>query len=83
MDIDKLPDECPECGHTIFKQKVTIEGFAIKQYYMKMLSADITHPPLAVSENTIADNDYYNDIVCSACGAMIVEADVTRSSKKG
>ena len=78
MDINELPDKCPECGHTIFKQKISIEGFANKLYSMATLAIQLDHPVMVV-ENSMADNDYYNDIVCNACGAMIVEADINRS----
>lgn len=78
MDIDKLPDECPECGHTILKQKISIEGFANKLYSMATLAIQLDHPVMVV-ENSMADNDYYNDIVCNACGAMIVEAGINKS----
>lgn len=78
MDINELPSMCPVCGHTIFKQKITIEGFANKLYSMTSLTADIDRPVMVV-ENSISDNDYYNDIVCNACGAMIVEAGINKS----
>ena len=75
MDIDKLPAKCPRCGHTIFKQKISIEGFANKLYGMSNLSISLDHPVMVV-ENGLSDNDFYNDIVCNACGTTIIEAGV-------
>ena len=77
MDINELPAKCPECGHTIFKQKISIEGFVDKLYNTTKLTVDIGHPVMVI-ENSLSDNDYYNDIVCNACGTTIVEAEVNK-----
>ena len=78
MDINELPDKCPRCGHTIFKQKIPIHGYANKMYMMNRFTADIDHPVMVVETNQ-ENSDYNNDIVCNACGAIIVEADINRS----
>ena len=77
MNINGLPDKCPRCGHTIFKQGIPIHGFANKLYMMVHLTECIDHPVMVVE--TIKENsDYYNDIVCETCGEIIVEAGVNK-----
>jgi len=77
MDIKELPNECPRCKHTIFKQKIAIEGFADKIYSMIDSKEHMDHPVM-VDENELSENDYYNDIVCNACGETIVKAGVNK-----
>ena len=78
MEINALPDKCPECGHTIFKQKIAIEGYADKLYVMTSLTVGLDHPMMVIEKDSITHNDFYNDIVCNACGTTIVEAEVNR-----
>jgi len=48
----------------------------MKIYSMSGLSVTFGHP-VTFTENKLADNDYYNDIVCNDCGAIIAEAEIT------
>lgn len=78
MNINKLPDVCPRCGHTIFKQKIAIEGYADKLYVMTSLTVSLDHPMMVIEKDSIAHNDFYNDTVCNACGALIAKAEVNK-----
>lgn len=82
MNINELPDKCPRCSHTIFRQKIKITGFATKIYFPTFNPQTIIEKPVNIEEDLEAKNNYYNSVLCNACGTTIVEADVTRSSKR-
>ena len=77
MDIKMLPDKCPKCNNTIFKQKIPIHGFADKLYSMVLMKEVLDHPVMVVETNP-ENSDYNNDIVCNACGEVIVTAEANK-----
>lgn len=77
MDINMLPDKCPKCNNTIFKQKIPIHGFANKLYSTALMKEVVDHPMMVVETNP-ENSDYNNDIVCNTCGEIIVKAGVNK-----